>query len=113
MADNSISIEIAPNTFTTKTGLVTTDQRLVRGGLTQIGVSFTGKPVYTGLFSGGMATIDEDGHLTFPNPPPAVPTKANYILYNADGRIKMNPKFNVIKPDGEDGPSFLFLAEPY
>lgn len=111
---SNINVEIAANTFTTENGAVVADQRLHRGGLVPFGTSFTGQPVYIGDFSGGRPKCDNEGHLTFENPAVGPPTKANYITYNADGRIKMNPFFDFIKPvPGEDGPSFLFLAEPY
>ncbi len=117
MAEQNISIEIAYSTYTTRNGLVTDNQTLNRGGLTLIGnaaPSAGGGPVYIGIFSGGIATCDDNGHLTFPNPPPPT-TKRNYIIYNPNerGRILMSPKFDWVHPDGEDGPGFLFSAFRY
>jgi hypothetical protein len=118
MAEQNISIEIAYTTYTTTNGLVTSNQTLNRGGLTFLANAAPeagGGPVYTGIFSGGMATCDDNGHLTFQNPPPAVPTRRNYIIYNPNerGRILIQPAFNWLKPDGQDGPAFLFSAFRY
>lgn len=111
---SNIDILIAVTPFTTRNGLVTTDQTLVRGGLEPIGVAFNGRTLYKGIFSGGLATADPlTGALSFPNPPPPI-SRLNYILYSpGDGRILMQPAFNWEAPDGKDGPAFLYLAYPY
>jgi hypothetical protein len=110
----NLDIEIALYPWTTPDGVVRGDQTLHRGGLKQIGVSFKGTPVYVGDFSGGMPTADpHTGVITLENPPPPI-TKANYIIYNGNGRILMQPGFDWIKPvKDEDGPGFLYTAEPY
>ncbi len=110
-------LSIAINTYTTQHGQVTTDQTLRRGGITQIGTAAPaagGGPVFAGDFSGGMPDCDpKTGQITLVNPPPNPPTKRNYIRYVGDGRMLMQPDFNWLAPDGQDGPAYLFTAFPH